>query len=340
MQRWGTLVIGQGTILIGLAWLAGYFILPMTSIKDPFTYHSLSMNLLAPFIPTSGAMTLHGNWSSFIATFYPSYFGQGTEGFNYLGLGMLCLLVIAVGYLIMRWPHKKNRMLWLPLIIVCLLMTSFALSNDVYLGQHLLVSYSLPTYLLSLSKIFRASGRFFWPAYYLLMVMTFAVLSSRLKPRVVSSLLMAALSIQFIDLSGKLKAIHLQFTLPILVENTLHSLFEAAPEEHYQHLVFLPQVNHPTQQIKRFGDYLHYAASHNMTFNVGYFAREDRVARYQMNKQLENEAFQGIFSSNTIYIIVNRPIAALFKVRLGKNGRVAKQGSYLIFFPQETHALS
>jgi hypothetical protein len=92
------------------------------------------------------------------------------EGFNYIGLGIL-LLIFAnlINWLVIQKKKIKINLKILPLIILCILLTLFALSNKVYWGEKLIWEYQLPSYLENMFSRFRASGRFIWPVHYLIL---------------------------------------------------------------------------------------------------------------------------------------------------------------------------
>lgn len=146
-----------------------------------------SFNLAAPFC---GGYFLH---CSFDGTG-----GQG-EGFAYLGLGILGLLSITMVYWcskikIIAKPH-------LPMLLMIFSYVIYALSNHIYLGDHLLFDNPLLNILKPLSDTFRASGRFFWPAFYgLIFIALLGILT--LKWRMLSLLLLlSAGTLQWFDLS-------------------------------------------------------------------------------------------------------------------------------------------
>ncbi len=96
---------------------------------------------------------------------------------------------------------------------------------------------------------------------------------------------------------------------------------------------FLPPVTKPQVKIINFGDYINYAATHHMSVNLGYFARQDYSEYMKTGKQLLIQASQGKFSKDTIYIILNPRIATLLKARLIAGDMIATTGSYVIIIP-------
>ena len=129
--------------------------------------------------------------------------GGQYEGHNYWGMGLLLLLC----FLLPQAPKITPALfteLRRPRSIVLLsglaLFVAFALSTQVYVGHHLVLSANLPKALAVLAGQFRSSGRFFWPASYLVMAVAIARVT-RLKPRWLGAVLaLAAAILQVADL--------------------------------------------------------------------------------------------------------------------------------------------
>lgn len=89
------------------------------------------------------------------------------EGYCYLGLGFLALLVACAPYARgLRGVVDRHR----ALAAVALACAAFALSNHIYLGTYELASYRIPRALGWLAGQFRAPGRFAWLPMYIAML--------------------------------------------------------------------------------------------------------------------------------------------------------------------------
>lgn len=132
--------------------------------RGGFGYWSMNINsILNPFTPGY-------EWSIFFKI-NPQILGN-VDGFNYLGLGYLFLIVTAAISLAFAFP-KWNRYRLLDTvmyIIVSVFMTLFALSNVITFNDKILVTIPLPEALLNLCGIFRASSRMFYFVYYSLVI--------------------------------------------------------------------------------------------------------------------------------------------------------------------------
>jgi hypothetical protein len=107
------------------------------------------------------------------------FYVQGTdgqyEGYNYLGAGLILVLVFAI------WDRRRTGpkpvLFGRFLIATLILFTIYALSNEVYLSDIHLLSWDVPGSLWNLFQSFRSSGRFFWPVSYALVVFALIRLS-------------------------------------------------------------------------------------------------------------------------------------------------------------------
>jgi len=122
-------------------------------------YGMFSMNLLSPIDP--------GNTGSILFKTQPTKIGQ-TEGFNYFGCGILLMCLSALA----RRPSIMMRLRSRKAIIGCIIFSlSFllALSLVATAGNWVLYDIKVSDWIFTRLSAFRASGRLFWPGYYLAM---------------------------------------------------------------------------------------------------------------------------------------------------------------------------
>lgn len=96
---------------------------------------------------------------------------DGTEGFAYLGAGILLLLTVDIFLLIrkrrnIREMIKNNREKWLAVALFLLLMYLFSILPVVYLNDRVLFELHLPVSIEKVWSVFRVTGRFSWLIYY------------------------------------------------------------------------------------------------------------------------------------------------------------------------------
>lgn len=166
----------------------------------------------------------------------PSLPGQG-EGFSYLGLGVLVLVVMAAPTItgaLGRMPLRR----WLPLAVVCSAMALFAASNRITVGQAVLGEVRLPPWAVALGGTYRASGRFVWPAVYALMLASLWALSRRPRSRAMLTLLAVAVVLQLVDSAGVRRIV--RTILVPAAPPALHDVAWRALASAHDHLVVLP----------------------------------------------------------------------------------------------------
>lgn len=129
-------------------------------------YGYFGMNLNALWNPVSCGNTV---WSRFLPV--QNQVRGNYDAFNYLGLGILlvcaaaavCCVVQRQWATVIRWLLQH----WM-LILCCLALSVFAVSNVVTANGATIITVPLPLFLIRLATTFRSSGRMFWPVYYLL----------------------------------------------------------------------------------------------------------------------------------------------------------------------------
>lgn len=131
--------------------------------------------------------------------------GEGQyEGFAFLGLGGLLVVGLATASRVWRTPDADTRIpwrAWLPLVGTVSGLAVFALSSKVQAGGWPILDLEWAYDLLGpIPSTFRASGRFVWPLYYVLLAGSIAAIARLLSRRggTVSLLLFAA-AIQLFD---------------------------------------------------------------------------------------------------------------------------------------------
>lgn len=167
--------------------------------REGFGHYSMNMN--AVMNPTScGGYT----WSAFLKV-NPQILGN-YDGFNYLGVGILVLIISAIVLSIVFATWKEVIVLMKKYLLLCIILcflTAFAVSNVVTYHDRILLTIPMPDVLLELCGIFRASSRMFYPVYYLIFL--FLVLRiwryrEFIRRKGVFYLLLFAVVIQVIDI--------------------------------------------------------------------------------------------------------------------------------------------
>jgi len=262
-------------------------------------YGMFSMNLLSP-IAALGQ-------SAFPNPFHV-FFNQEYEGYNYLGLGVVLLGVIALvrhrtSLSALGSPSLR------PLVIASALLTLLALSIRVTAGQTVLLIFPAPAFLFHLLAIFRASGRFFWPVSYLLLLG--AIVGGALTMRAQwarRTVLAAALALQLFDTLPLRAAVAERAR--ITVSNPLAAADWTAVAGSMKHLVILP-ARQCDSTLTPGGDaawpwFARLAARNGMTLNSVYSARISSASKALNCTVLPQEVAAGKVGNDTTYVLSDR----------------------------------
>ncbi len=197
------LVATLGVLLGGQTTLSGY--LAGNGALSAQGFGIASANLVSPLVPDRGLLGTLIGLPRLDAT------GYQYEGYCYLGAGAMLLLWFARRWLAGRARVGLRRHACLS---ACLLACAlFAVSDDVFLGGLHVLHVPLPPAVLALAGVFRASGRFVWPALYLVLALGIAGCAASRPGRRGVAILLAAAFLQCVD------------TVPLWaeVERSLHS---------------------------------------------------------------------------------------------------------------------
>ena len=288
-------------------------ITPSSGYHTGFGYYALNLN--APINP-------FGGWSNLLLA-HP--WGTGHyEGFNYLGAGIILLICVM---LIPQWKTISQRE-WLKgnywLILLCISLTFYALSNAVTLGEMTLIRY--PNIYGPLSQIFRASGRFFWPVWYLILLGVLALLMRQESRKAVLALLICATLVQAYDFSGKFTQYRSMYRTEGTWSTPLKSAAWNVLMEHYPRL----SITTPGP----FGVIIPFAllaASHRKQINIGFFSRYPQEM-LPLSRKEHADLRIGKYRTDSMFI-VSEEIAGALVARKQKRDLLARIDKFVVFAP-------
>ena len=242
------------------------------------------------------------------------------EGFAFLGIGMILLLVFVI------FEVFKNKLLFKSLfekrnvflVSLSLLLFLFAVTNKVTFGSTVLFEFDLP----ELFKGLRSSGRMVWLIFYLLYCGIFFAISRSKHIKVYYFILPILLLIQIFDsgvvaanFRSKLSDTRTYNLKPyilskdpenIAIVKTLNSFWESpliSPEwevlrKNYKTIVYVYPKNRPA------GAYplVLFAAKNKLSTNFGYFSRYKASKKEEIYAEIDKVLDSNGFNKDSIYI--------------------------------------
>lgn len=312
-KRWtGRKAFGEfavSLVLVGLAcWQAGYFVVP-TGLGEN-EYGTFGMNLLSIFDP--GSASYAEQWS-YILKDIPESYGD-YEGFNFIGLGVILLMVSSVPALIDgRFGLTKLMRDRLALMLALSGLAIFAVSNSVGFGQRNF-HFPLPDALMRIASIFRSSGRMFWPAYYAVIAMAIYMAVKGNGKRVAISLLGLSLFMQIMDTKAAwlwTRKKYMMASSPVW-ESPLDDPFWREAAAKYRKVRWIE----PIKKNPRWRTFAAYAGRYALATDAVYLARVDESRLTAAQEKAREALDTGKYEPDSLYIVEE---AVLGRAMLGLN---------------------
>ncbi|HEY3777875.1 MAG TPA: DUF6311 domain-containing protein [Rhizomicrobium sp.] len=301
-RLWSNPLLWSGLMAVsmGFAFLVFGFLIPGSGpAMDAPGYGLFSMNLIAPFDPMIRALYFRP------ISVLPD---QAFEGYNYLGLGIILLGLICLA----RRPALVAKF-WAPalrpLLYISVLLTFLALSIRIAFGTTVLLTLPVPQPVFHLLAIFRSSGRFFWPVYYLLVLGAIVGAISTIVPRWVRyGVLAAACLLQYLDTTPLMEAVAGESS--VTVADPLSATDWVSAGRTAAHLIVLPAWQCDSAGTPGGTDawpwFARFAARHGLTLNSVHDARTS-VATEKFNcSLLPDRVSRGILDRNAAYVLDDR----------------------------------
>ena len=283
-------MLSIGIVLSLLLWQVGYFAIGSSVMAPGYGFYSA--NVLSLFDAEG--------WS-YILGDIPRVEGQlGVSGFNFLGLGLILLLSAVIPVFFsngVKFVPLLRRYSFLALALV--LFAVFAISNRIGFGAYEII-IPIPEILQTMAETFRASGRMFWPVYYVIVFgILYAVIRGFGKAAVL--ILSIAVVVQVVDTSAAWAEIRKRTSLEIGTgwKTNLSSPFWGEAAEKYENVrLLLPDNGHPNWR-----DLAYFAGMNQLATDAVYLARVDRLALKVARERAVGTLRSGDYEPNTLYIL-------------------------------------
>lgn len=284
------------------AWQAGYFLIGPSSGTEK-GYGFFKLNLLSPFNPEG--------WSYILPNIQiPTSWG---EGFNYLGLGGILLVIfLPIILLLSLGARKKQNKLGVGRIILnhvflilCLAIFFIdALTNKIGIGM-LEIEYDIPAYIQTPLEVLRSSARLYWPIHYSLILAAIYLVVKFFPKRIALAIVSIAFIIQVADTEKGWSSTRRSISQDVTGGNytpDLSNVFWNNAASHYKKIILIPA----TSQSPKWIQFATLSAIHGLQTNSVFFARPDIEKLEESNKKLLRMINDGDYDSQALYIIERR----------------------------------
>lgn len=290
----------------------GYCIGAFTSgeVLAAVGYGYFSMNLNSYINPVSPHFEGVHNWSEFLSD--RAYFGGQTEGFNYLGVGVIAAAALSfVAVVITQFKTAAkfvvNRF---GIIFSTVCLTVFAFSNAIYWDDQMLLKIPYGEKLELLFGMFRATGRFGWMLFYLVFLLAlYGIYKAVKNPKIACAIIIPLVLLQIYDLSGVLKEKH-DYFYNFSTENRQYRAMEAQHpfwEDAVQKVDGVMEVGDVHAPLFGNGmiDLASMCGTYNKHINSCFCARFNYHERYTIAENEENLFEVGEYN-NLLYVFEER----------------------------------
>jgi hypothetical protein len=300
-------------VLISL-WISGYFMISQTGLNSGWPNWLWKMDLLQPFN--------FAGWSHSLSWLQESQVGN-LEGFAYLGVWPIALILVSLainrGLLNLILENVRNSP---SLAILLFALFLYSLSNKITLGRKE-INYQIPSFIEGYYGIFRASGRFFWPIYYMIIVAALYLLKNSIKERYAIVLFGILLIFHIVDTEkywGNISMINYEKKIDKKFVGLKDSRWDELLDSRKAILVIpitsqLPRI--PSCPIFEKIGYL--AMRKNISTNCVYLSRYDSNKVQESKLSLELSLEGGTLKVDSLYILTQQDIER-FKSDFLKNG--------------------
>ena len=238
-----------------------------------------------------------------------NFFLEEPEGLQYLGTGII-LGLVSTALLMRRLSKKLNLKSISPLVVSVFALFVFALSNRISFSGYEL-TYWWPQQLQDLREVFRASSRFGWPLYYLLILMVFGFFLYRFSFSKKAMFAIAVLLVSVLDAGNGILKIRDDLSANNTYVSTVQNQKWVDLAKNKDRIHIYPNFDLDSSLgadsdypwVDRWFDLAKFAIVNDLSTNFGGTPRPISEFVAIENRRMEKEFASGNLDSKTIYVI-------------------------------------
>ena len=292
-MEWSAALIEVAASLAGtlvVLWAAGFF---ATGSIGTYGYGDYKLNLLWPLLTYRG-------WSHLVPDWPHTKYDY--EGLSFLGIGILALLLLSLVTGAVAQLRATVTARWLPLAVMLVLLTLFAISAKVDIADTHLFTVPLPEPIENLAATFRSTGRFVWPLLYFVTIGAVVMFGRRFTAALTVPVLVLAFAAQAWDSADALLNFtrHLGPVSDTWTTPLVSPFWDRAAAAGYDRIRAIPLVSNPGNDWRPLG---YYAVTHDMGIDTVYLGRVDQTALAEIRARDQQALDTGDFEPKTLYIL-------------------------------------
>lgn len=326
-------ILFSSSSLFVIWYIIGYISFNKTidnTVNNAFGLYSMNLNT---FYNSFGFSSLLPNFK--LAT------SQQYEGYMYLGVGLMVFIFTNIILMIPKIYKKQNYKKFLsiiPLFCFCVFCLLFSLTNKITFNDSILFEYKMPSIVIKLGNIFRASSRTFWVNYYLILIVSVILFSKvKIKTIIKSVFLFCIISLQLYDLQIFFKK---KSYKPGIYQSSLNIERWGEILKGVKHLKTFPPYN-----FKNFGtsyeyqDLAYLSLKNGLTHTNAYVARTNRNAEFKFLNQSISDLIKKPISDNEVYVTNKANLSSFIYQKSRFNSNWSFLDGYYVFYSKNKKPL-
>jgi hypothetical protein len=202
-------------------------------------------------------------------------------------------------------------------------------------------TYPVPDLIISIGNIFRATGRLFWPVYYVIVIGIFYSVWNGFSRKVAISLVFSACVVQIIDTAPGYQVVSTSMSFTRSQPLTDPAWNEIA--KRYKQIIIAPIGDDPAVHQPQWESIALFAAQHKMSTNAAYLARPFRPEKIaKLNASYLSTFNSKSYNHETVYVLnQNTPNINLpYPIQLNPSDVITRIDGINLLLPNWNDAIS